>query len=177
MEHQWYVLSVHSGKEDFVVEKIQQMIKTQNIKNVVSDLYVPKQTKIDVKNGKKVVKKNTLMKGYVLIKMLYNKETVPLITNIEEVRGFVKVGDEVYPLTAEEVARMKDEKTETTKSQKVYATNIRINDAVKITEGAFKDWIGKVSAVDEAKGRLRVLITFMGRENPIDLPITGVQKL
>lgn len=176
-DHKWYVLSVHSGKEDFVVEKIQQMIATQGLKQYFSDLVVPKQSKIVVKDGKKVLQKKRMLAGYVLIKMLYSNMTAPMITNIEEVRGFVRIGDTVYPLTEEEVDRMRNEKPESQSKQKVYATTIRMNDAVKITDGAFKDWLGKVAAVDEAKGRVKILITFMGRENPIDLDMTQVQKL
>lgn len=176
-QHKWYVLNVHSGKEDFVVEKIQQMIAIQNLKNVISDLFVPKQSKIVVKDGKKLLQKKRMLPGYVLIKMLYNNQSAPMLTNIEEVRGFVRVGDDVHPLTDEEVERMRNDKGETQSKQKVYATTIRVNDAVKIIDGAFKDWLGKVSSVDEAKGRVKVLITFMGRENPIELDMTQVQKL
>lgn len=176
-KHKWYVLSVHSGKEDFVVEKIQQMIDIQGLKSLISDLFVPKQSKIIVKDGKKVLQKKRLLPGYVLIRMEYSNVTAPLVTNIEEVRGFIRMGDEIHPLSDVEVDRMRNEKEMPTSKQKVYTTTIRVNDAVKILEGAFKDWLGKVAAVDEAKGKVRVLMTFMGRETPIELDMTQVEKL
>ncbi|MCC7304115.1 transcription termination/antitermination factor NusG [bacterium] len=176
-EHKWYVLNVHSGKEDFVAEKIKTMIEAQNAQDVISEISIPKQSKIVVKDGKKEIKKKRLLPGYILVKMNYSQQTASLLTNIEEVRGFVRIGTEVYPLTEEEVTRMMDQKPEETKKTKSYAMSVRINDAVKIVDGPFKDFIGKVSEVDESKGKVKVLITMFGRETPYDLDLTQIQKL
>lgn len=177
MDHKWYVLNVHSGKEDFVAEKIKTMVAAQNVKDLISDIYIPKQSKIVVKEGKKVIQKKRLLPGYILVKMKYSNTTAPILTNIEEVRGFVRIGTEVYPLTDEEVSRMMDQKPEETKKTKSYAMSVRVNDAVKIVDGPFKDFIGKVSEVDESKGKVKVLITMFGRETPFDLDLTQIQKL
>lgn len=177
MDHKWYVLNVHSGKEDFVAEKIKTMIAAQNAKDLISDIFIPKQSKIIIKDGKKAVQKKRLLPGYLLVKMKYNNSTAPMLTNIEEVRGFVRIGTEVYPLTDEEVSRMMDQKPEETKKVKSYAMSVRVNDAVKIVDGPFKEFIGKVSEVDESKGKVKVLITMFGRETPFDLDLTQIQKL
>lgn len=176
-EHKWYVLNVHSGKEDFVAEKIKTMIEAQNAGDVISEISIPKQSKIVIKEGKKEIKKKRLLPGYILVKMNYSQKTASLLTNIEEVRGFVRIGTEVYPLTEEEVTRMMDQKPEETKKTKSYAMSVRINDAIKIVDGPFKDFIGKVSEVDESKGKVKVLITMFGRETPFDLDLTQIQKL
>jgi len=99
MEHKWYVLNVHSGKEDFVAEKIKTMVDAQNVKELISEISIPKQSKIVIKDGKKEIKKKRLLPGYILIKMKYDQQTASMLTNIEEVRGFVRIGTEVYPLT------------------------------------------------------------------------------
>jgi transcriptional antiterminator NusG len=177
MEHKWYVLNVHSGKEDFVAEKIKTMIAAQNVQELISEISIPKQSKIVIKDGKKEIKKKRLLPGYILIKMKYDQQTASMLTNIEEVRGFVRIGTEVYPLTEEEVVRMMDQKPEETKKAKSYAMSVRINDAVKIVDGPFKDFLGKVSEVDESKGKVKVLITMFGRETPFDLDLTQIQKL
>ncbi len=177
MEHKWYVLNVHSGKEDFVAEKIKTMIGIQNAQDFISEISIPKQSKIVIKDGKKEIKKKRLLPGYILVKMKYDQQTASLLTNIEEVRGFVRIGTEVYPLTDEEVVRMMDQKPEETKKTKSYAMSVRINDAVKIVDGPFKEFIGKVSEVDESKGKVKVLITMFGRETPFDLDLTQIQKL
>jgi transcriptional antiterminator NusG len=177
MEHKWYVLNVHSGKEDFVAEKIKTMIAAQNAQDFISEISIPKQSKIVIKDGKKEIKKKRLLPGYILVKMKYDQQTASLLTNIEEVRGFVRIGTEVYPLTDEEVVRMMDQKPEEMKKSKSYASTVRINDAVKIVDGPFKDFLGKVSEVDESKGKVKVLITMFGRETPFDLDLTQIQKL
>lgn len=177
MDHKWYVLNVHSGKEDFVAEKIKMMIDATKASDMISEISIPKQSKIIIKEGKKTLQKKRLLPGYILIKMNYNQQTVSMLTNIEEVRGFVRIGTEVYPLTEEEVVRMMDQKPEEIKKTKGYSLSVRINDAVKITEGPFKDFIGKVSEVDDTKGKIKVLITMFGRETPFDLDITQIQKL
>jgi len=177
MAHNWYALSVHSGKEDFVVEKIQQMIVTLGLKDVISDMLVPKQTKIVVKEGKKLLQKKRSLPGYILVKMEYNNQTVPLLTNIEEVRGFIKTGDQVYPMNDEEIERLRDEKPQGQSNQKMYITTVRVNDAVKIKEGPFIDMLGKVSHVDDVKGKVKVLVNLMGRDIPYELPIENIEKL
>ncbi len=177
MDQKWYVLNVHSGKEDFVAEKIKTMIAAQNVSDLISEISIPKQSKIVVKEGKKLLQKKRLLPGYILIKLKYNQVTVSMLTNIDEVRGFVRTGTEVYPLTEEEVTRMMDQKPEEMKKTKSYSMSVRINDAVKIVEGPFKDFIGKVSEVDDAKGKIKVLITMFGRETPFDLDLTQIQKL
>lgn len=177
MEHKWYVLNVHSGKEEFVAEKIKTMIAAYNVQESISEIHIPKQSKIVIKEGKKEIKQKRLLPGYLLIKMKYDQQTASLLTNIEEVRGFVRIGTEVYPLTDEEVVRMMDQKPEEMKKTKSYAMSVRINDAVKIVDGPFKDFIGKVSEVDESKGKVKVLITMFGRETPFDLDLTQIQKL
>lgn len=177
MAQKWYALSVHSGKEDFVVEKIQQTIVALGLKDVITDMLVPKQTKIIIKDGKKVLQKKRSLPGYILVKMEYSNQTAPLLTNIEEVRGFIKTGDNVYPMDDNEVERLKDDKQDGQSNQKVYVTTVRMNDAVKIKEGPFADMLGKVSNVDEVKGKVKVLVNLMGRDIPYELPIESIEKL
>lgn len=180
MDHNWYTLNVHSGKEEFVAEKIRAMVEAQGSDDIVSDILIPKQSKIVIKDGKKEVKEKRLLPGYLFVKMNYNNTNASLITNIDEVRGFVRVGSDVYPLSQEEVDRMmnqKEEKTADGEQKVTYATTVRMNDAVKIIDGPFKDFIGKVSEVDESKGEVQVLITMFGRETPCDLKLTQIEKL
>jgi transcriptional antiterminator NusG len=177
VQHKWYVLNVHSGKEDFVSEKIKTMVAAQNLKDLISDIFIPKQSEIIVKDGKKEIRKKRLLPGYLLVKMKYSNETAPVLTNIEEVRGFVRIGTEVYPLADEEVASLMDQKPDDIKKVKSYAMSVRINDAVKIVDGPFKEFLGKVSEVDESKGKVKVLITMFGRETPFDLDLTQIEKL
>ena len=108
--------------------------------------------------------------------MVYNEKTAPLLTNIEEVRGFVRTGSKVYPLSEEEVANLMDIGK---KGKKVASSSlkIRVNDAVRIVDGVFKDLIGKVAEVDEEKGKVKVLLTMWDREVPYEVDINLIEKL
>jgi len=178
MEHKWYVLNVHAGKEEFIADKIKSMVDAQKLKKIISEIYVPLQTKIVIKDGKKSIQKKRLLPGYILIKLDYSDSTASLITSIREVRGFTRQGDEVYPLPQEEVDKMMNKKAEGKEDTKVtYVSSVRLHDAVKITDGPFKDFIGKIANVDESKGEVQVLITMFGQETPCELKLTQIKKL
>ncbi len=176
MTLKWYILNVHSGKEEFVAQKIMQMVKALGLKKQISEVFIPKQSSVEVKDGKKVTVKKRMFPGYILVKMEYNERTAPLLTNIEEVRGFVRTGSKVYPLSEEEVKALMEDKKAKSGATKV-VTKLRVNDAVRITDGVFKDLIGKVAEVDEEKGKVKVLLTMLGREVPYDVDISLVEKL
>lgn len=173
-EHQWYVLNVHSGKEEFVSNEIKNMIKTLKLERLISEVFIPTQNKVVITSKGKEIKKEKIFKGYILVKMIYNQQTAPLLTNIEQVRGFVRTGNEVVPLMPAEVTNL----TKEDKGKKAsYKISLRVNDAIKIKDGMFKEFIGKVSGVDEDKGKVKVLITFLGREVPYELDVAQVEKL
>ncbi len=176
MTLRWYVLNVHAGKEEFVAQKIMQMVDALGLKKQIADVYIPKQSSVEIKNGKKVAVKKKMFPGYILVKMDYNEKTAPLLVNIEEVRGFVRTGSKVYPLSEEEVASLMDIGKKGKKTA-VAGPKIRINDAVKITDGVFKDLIGKVAEVDEEKGKVKVLLTMWDREVPYEVDINLIEKL
>jgi len=176
MPLRWYILNVHSGKEEFVAQKIHQMVEALGLKKQIAEVFIPKQASVEVKDGKKVTVKKRMFPGYILVKMDYNEKTAPLLTNIEEVRGFVRTGSKVYPLSEEEVASLM-ESGKVKKGKAKVVAKIRVNDAVRITEGVFKDLIGKVAEVDEEKGKVKVLLTMLGREVPYDVDISIVEKL
>ncbi len=176
MPLKWYVLNVHAGKEEFVAQKIMQMVSALGLKKQIADVYIPKQSRVELKGNKKVTVKKRMFPGYILVKMVYNEKTAPLLTNIEEVRGFVRTGSKVYPLSEEEVANLMDIGK---KGKKVASSSlkIRVNDAVRIVDGVFKDLIGKVAEVDEEKGKVKVLLTMWDREVPYEVDINLIEKL
>ena len=177
MNRKWYVLNVHSGKEELVAQKIKSAVKAMGLKKYIGDIFIPKRSTIIVKEGKKISKKKRLLPGYILVHMVYNETTAPLLQNIEEVRGFLRVGNKVFPLTQEEVDELMSKKKVSANKDVAYEADIRVGDAIKIKDGAFKDFIGKVAEVDYNKGKVKVLITILGRETPYDIDINQVQKL
>ncbi len=170
----WYVLNVQSGHENSIADAIKQRIEATKSEGKITEILIPTQKKIIVKGGKQNIKEEKIFPGYVLIKMDLNDETWGLIANTEGVRGFVKVDKFPRPLPESEVqAIMKYMEIE----QPQYQSSYSVGEAVKITEGAFVDFIGSVQKLDDSKGKVTVLISFLGREAPVELDFSQVSKI
>lgn len=170
----WYVLTVQNGHENSIAKAISQRVEATSNEDKVSEVLVPTQKKIVVKGGKQTVKEERIFPGYVLILMDLNNETWSLIANTEGVKGFVKADRYPRPLPENEVkAIMKFMEVE----QPSYQTSFSVGEAVKITDGAFADFIGSIQELDNAKGRAKVLISFLGREAPVDLEFSQISKI
>ncbi|GAB4163372.1 MAG: transcription termination/antitermination protein NusG [Candidatus Dojkabacteria bacterium] len=170
----WYVLNVQSGYENAVKEAIKQRVDAMGVEDLITELLIPTQKKIVIKKGKQEIKEEKIFPGYVLIKMIYDENTVTLIMNTEGIRGFVKMDKYPRPLPEKEVqAIMKFMEVE----QPAYQASFSVGEAVKIIDGAFADFIGTVTSIDQTKGRVTVTISFLGREAPYELEFSQVSKL
>ena len=173
-ENKWYVLNTRTGYENAVAEAIKQRVSATNTDKLITEVLVPVQKKIVVKKGKQEIKEEKIFPGYVLIKMTLNEETWTIISSTDGVRGFVKTDKFPRPMAQKEVdAIMKYMEVE----QPSYQASFSVGEAVKITEGAFIDFIGTVSEIDETKGKVTVIISFLGREAPVELDFSKVNKL
>lgn len=170
----WYVLNIRTGYENSIQKELKQRIEATGMEDKIVDILVPSQKKIFVKKGKQEVKEEKIFPGYVLVKMELDNKTWDLVKNTEGVRGFVKTDKYPKPLPESEVKAI-------TKFMEVeqpsFQTSFSVGEAVKITEGAFADFIGSVQEIDTAKGKITVLISFLGREAPVELDLTQVSKL
>ncbi|MBU1119690.1 transcription termination/antitermination protein NusG [Patescibacteria group bacterium] len=170
----WYVLNIRTGYENSIQKELKQRIEATGMEDRIVDILVPTQKKIFVKKGKQEVKEEKIFPGYVLVKMELDTRTWDLVKNTEGVRGFVKTEKYPKPLPESEVrAITKFMEVETPSFQ----TSFSVGEAVKIAEGAFADFIGSVQDIDTAKGKITVLISFLGREAPVELDLTQVSKL
>lgn len=170
----WYVLNIRTGYENSIQKELKQRIEATGMENQIVDILVPTQKKIFVKKGKQEVKEEKIFPGYVLVKMELDTKTWDLVKNTEGVRGFVKTEKYPKPLPESEVrAITKFMEVETPSFQ----TSFSVGEAVKIAEGAFADFIGSVQDIDTTKGKITVLISFLGREAPVELDLTQVSKL
>ena len=171
---QWYVVSIQSGHEKSVITNLQQRIDATQSQELISDILIPMQKKIVVKKGKQEIKEERIFPGYILVKMVLTNRTVELVTNTEGVRGFVRTESKPRSLPESEVkAIMKYMEVE----QPAYQSSFSVGEAVKITDGAFADFIGSVKEIDESKGKIKVLISFLGREAPVELEFGQVSKM
>jgi len=171
----WYTLRVYTGREDHVARTILDAAKSVGLEKKILEVLVPKQKQIEIKSGKKITKEKKILPGYVLVKMHLDNETMAFLTSLEEIRGFVRVGNYIVPLSEEEVTRF-TQKVEDGKEPK-FKVRFMVNDAVRIIDGIFKGQVGKVTEVDEEKGKVKVLISMLGTDIPYEINITEVEKL
>jgi len=170
----WYVLNIRTGYENSIQKELKQRAEATGMEDKIDEILVPVQKKIIVKKGKQEVKEEKIFPGYILVKMELDNKTWDIVTNTEGVRGFVKTDKYPKPLAESEVQAI-------TKFMEVeqpsYKTSFSIGEAVKITDGAFADFIGSVKEIDTTKGKIKVLVSFLGREAPVELDLSQVEKL
>lgn len=170
----WYILQTYSGHENKVANQIMQRAKANDIVDEVVEVKVPTQEKILVSEGKKRKKEERLFPGYVLINMKLTEKSWQVVRNTEGVTGFVGTNKQPTPLTAKEV---KSILAFTKVEQPAYSASFTLGQAVKVSDGPFKDFVGSISEINEDKGQVKVLLSIFGRETPVVLDFLQVSKL
>lgn len=170
----WYVVNTYSGHEKKAKALLEQRVEATEMQDQFGEILVPTQNKIVVSEGKKKSVENRIFPGYILVEMDMSDQTWSLVRNTEGVTGFVGMGKRPTPLNAKEVEGIKRFMEV---EQPAYQASFSIGDAVKITDGAFADFVGTVNEINEARGQVKVLISVFGRETPIDLDFLQVKKL
>ena len=166
----WYVVHTYSGHENKVKVNIEKMVETRDMHDVILDIIVPEEDRIEVKNGQKRIKKRKMFPGYVIVKMIVNNESWYLVRNTQGVTGFVGQGSDPIPLTPEEVARMGIEKTD-------IDLDVEVGDTVRVISGPFETMMGEVTEINPDKQVLTVKISAFGRDTPVELEFTQVDKM
>jgi transcriptional antiterminator NusG len=170
----WYIVHTYSGHENRVAQTLKSRSEIKGFTDRLFKVFIPSQDKVVVSEGKKRKVKERLFPGYVYINMLLDEDSWAFVRNTQGVTGFVGSGSTPTPLPENEVAAlMKYVVTETPKFEMKYQEG----DAVKITEGPFADSIGKISEVNEDQGKVKVLVSFFGKEVPIELEFSQVTSL
>ena len=170
----WYVLHTYSGYEENVSRNLRQRIESMDMEDKIFDVLIPTETKIKIKNGKRKMVKEKIFPGYVLVNMIVTDASWYVVRNTPNVTGFVGSGTTPTPVSEEEIQslmkRMGQEEPE-------YKIDLAVDEIVKITDGPFKDHEGKISEVDEARGKVKVLVSMFGRETPVELDFLQVKKI
>ncbi len=173
-EKHWYAIHTYSGYEDNVARNLKQRVESLGFENKIFNVLVPKEKKIRIRGGKRETIEEKLYAGYVLVEMIVDDASWYVVRNTPNVTGFIGAGTIPTPLAASEVdILMKRMGVQEPK----YKIDIAVDDRVKITDGPFKDFDGKVSEVDPEKGRVKVLVTIFGRETPVELDFLQIKKL
>lgn len=173
-EARWFVLHTYSGHENKVAAAIKQRAEAMNVANRVFDVLVPTRDTVTVKRGKKEEVKEKIFPGYILVQMILDDDSWLIVRTTPGVTSFVGVGNRPTPLSEKEVqAIMKFSQLAAPK----FKTTISVGEAVKIIDGPFADFLGTVESVDEARGKVKVLVSIFGRETPVELDFLQVSKL
>ena len=174
-ERHWYAIHTYAGYEDAVVRYLKQRVESLEMGDKIFNVLVPKEKKIKIKNGKRKVEEEKLYPGYVLVDMVLTEDSWYIVRNTPRVTGFVGADSTTpTPLSKEEVDFLLSKMGDTEPKFKV---DIRVGEVVKIIDGPFKDYDGKVSEVDEEKGKIKVMVPIFGRDTAVELDSLQVQKL
>lgn len=170
----WYVLHTYSGYEDAVARNLKQRIESLGYEDKIFNVLVPKEKKIKIKNGKRQVVEEKIYQGYVLVEMIVTDDSWYVVRNTPRVTGFVGSGTDPVPVSLEEI---KELQKRIGAEEPKHKMDISIGDPIKITDGPFKDFDGKVSEIDEAKGKIKVLVPLFGRDTPVELDYLQIKKI
>ena len=168
------MLHTYSGYEEAVARNLSQRIESMGMEDKIFNVLVPIEKKIKIKAGKRKVVEEKIYPGYVLVEMIVTDDSWYVVRNTPRVTGFVGSGTTPTPISPEEIKEL--QKRMGVEEPK-YKIDIVLGDSVKIADGPFKDTDGKVSEVDEERGRVRVLISMFGRETPVELDFLQVKKI
>ena len=156
------------------MNNLRQRIESLGYEDKIFNVLVPKEKKIKIKGGKRVTVEEKIYPGYVLVEMLVSDDSWYVVRNTPNVTGFIGAGTTPTPLSKEEVETlMKRMGVDEPK----YKFDVAVGDTVKITDGPFKDFDGRVSEIDVERGRVKVLVTMFGRETPVELDFLQVKKI
>lgn len=169
----WYVIQTYAGYENKVTRNLLNRIAQREMQHLISDVIVPTEDEIEIKNGQRRTIQRKVYPGYVLIRMQLTDDTWYLVRNTPGVSTFVGNGNKPSPLDEQEVRTIL--RTMEADEPKVRVT-YTVGQTVKIIDGPFTDFEGVVDSIDQDRGRVRVLVSFFGRETRVDLDFLQVIK-
>lgn len=170
----WFVVHTTSGHEARVAENLRQRIETMQLTDKVFELLIPTQDRVVIRSGKKQTVKEKIFPGYLLVKMILDDEAWLAVRTTQGITGFVGAGTKPTPLSEEEVKNI--ERFISAPAPR-YKARFSQDEAVKITDGPFSEFLGTISEIDEEKGKVKVLVSIFGRETPVELDFLQIAKV
>ena len=171
---QWFVIHTYSGYEDRVKTNLEHRIQTMDVRDKIFQVIIPTEEEIEIKNGQRCTVAKKVFPGYILIEMELTNESWYVIRNTPGVIGFIGTGNIPTPLDDQEANAI-------LKQMEAEAPRIKIaiskGQSVRITDGPFIDFIGIVDEINSEKGKAKVLVSFFGRETPVELDLLQIEKL
>jgi transcriptional antiterminator NusG len=172
-EPAWFVIHCYSGYENKVRHNLEQRIETMGMKDKIFDVVIPTQEEIEVREGKRRTVERHIFPGYVLVNMSLSEESWYVVRNTPGVTGFVGMGNLPTPLRPEEVSQIIKRMESEAPAVKV---SFKVSERVRIIDGPFNDFRGTVADIDMERTKVRVMVSFFGRETPVELDFLQVEK-
>ncbi len=174
MAKDWFVIHTYSGYENKVKMNLEKRVESMNMEEKIFRVLVPMEDEIEFKNGKQKITKRKVYPGYVLVEMEMTDDSWYVVRNTPGVTGFVGSGTKPIPLLDNEVVAILKQMGMDEIQTRI---DFEVNQSVQVIAGPFKDFVGVVREILADKGKLRVEVSMFGRETPVELEFTQVQKL
>jgi transcriptional antiterminator NusG len=170
----WFVIHTYSGYENKVKANLEHRIASMDMKDKIFQVVIPVEDEVEVKDGQRRTVQRKVFPGYVLVNMLMGDDSWYVVRNTPGVTGFVGAANQPIPLPEDEVKAI-------LKQMKAEAPRVKIafvkGQSVRIIDGPFAEFIGTVDDINHERGKVRVLVSFFGRETPVELDFLQVEKL
>ena len=166
----WYVVHTYSGYENKVATNLETIVENRKLQDWIKEIRVPTETVVEIKDNKKREVERKIFPGYVMVKMVMTDDSWYVVRNIRGVTGFVGPGSKPVPLTDEEVARLGVE-------QKNIEVNFAVGDSVRVRDGYLEGFVGVVNEIDAQDALVRVTVSMMGKEVPVELELDQIEPL
>ena len=170
----WYVVHCYSGYENKVRHSIEQRIETMDMQEKIFDVVVPTEEEIEIKDGKRRTVERRVFPGYILVQLIMGEDSWYVVRNTPGVTGFVGMGTEPTPLRKDEVDKIMNRMEAEAPKVKF---SFRPGEKVRIRSGPFSDFIGTVDEIDIDRAKVKVLVSFFGRETPVELDFLHVENV
>ena len=170
----WYAIHTYSGYEENVAHNLAQRIESMDMGDKIFNILIPKEKKIKIKNGKRKTVEEKIFPGYVLVEMMVTDDSWYVVRNTPNVTGFIGTGTIPTPVAEEEIKALQKRMGV---DEPEYKIDVEVNSPVKIVDGPFKNFEGKVAEIDESRGKIKVLVSMFGRETPVELDFLQVKKI
>ncbi|MCL6521273.1 MAG: transcription termination/antitermination protein NusG [Firmicutes bacterium] len=175
-EPQWYVIHTYSGYENKVKANLEKRVESMDMADKIFEALVPTEEEVEVKDGKRRTVRRKIFPGYVLVRMIMSDDSWYVVRNTPGVTGFVGSGSKPTPLTRAEVEAILGREAEESQQEPRPRIDVEVGETVKVNSGPFAGFTGVVDEI-ASSGKLRVLVSMFGRETPVELDFTQVEKL
>ena len=169
----WYAIHTYSGYEENVEHNLNQRIESMDMSDKIFNILIPKEKKIKIKNGKRKVVEEKIFPGYILVEMIVTDDSWYVVRNTPNVTGFIGTGTIPSPVSEAEIKAIQKKMG---MEEPTFKIDVPVGGMVRITDGPFKNFEGKVESIDTTRGKVKVLVSMFGRETPVELDCLQIQK-